>query len=84
LPGPFFSFQKNPAVYSVLCIPAQILVFNTADVTGKFFFWIIHKRYVVAWVLIRVLFILLRSYISITRCYVSEGYTKEGFHGKVS
>jgi hypothetical protein len=34
--------------------------------------------------LIGVFFILLRSYISITRYYVSEGYTKEGFHGQVS
>ena len=50
-----FSFQKNPAVCSVLCIPAQILVINTADVTGKLFFWVIHKRYV-EWVLTRVLF----------------------------
>ena len=32
-----FSFQKFPAVYSVLCIPAQIIVITTAEVTASFF-----------------------------------------------
>ena len=37
LPGYFVFFQKVPAVYRVLCIPVQMLVITTAEVTGTFF-----------------------------------------------
>jgi hypothetical protein len=80
--APLFSFQKYPAVYSVLCIPAQILVVTTFEDTGNFFL-LGNPQAICCVVFYEGTFFLLRSYITVTKYYVSEGYIKKGFHAKI-